>query len=61
MRRVFKSLSVIMFIVVIGWTINAIVRVTLPKSGLPPISIAFAFMWFGTPVNMACASHFFVL
>ncbi|KAH7696860.1 Protein SRSX-34 c, partial [Aphelenchoides avenae] len=61
MKRVFKSLSVIMVVVVVGWTINAIVRVSLPHTGIDPFYFFFVGTYFGIPVNAACASHMFVL
>lgn len=50
-----------MVVVVVGWTINAIVRVWLPHSGIDPFYFFFIGTYFGIPVNAACASHMFVL
>ncbi|KAH7700410.1 Protein SRSX-34 c [Aphelenchoides avenae] len=60
-QRVFKSLSVIMAIVVGGWTVSAIDRIVLLNSKIDPFSFYFIANYFGIPINVACASHFFVL
>lgn len=62
MKRVFRSLLVIMVLVVCGWMLNAFVRsILLPYAGIPVSQWFFWASYFGMCANVASSSNVFVL
>ncbi|CAD5235069.1 unnamed protein product [Bursaphelenchus xylophilus] len=62
MRRVFKSLLVMMVVVVFGWLVNAFVRsVIIPYGEIPVSQWFFWASYGGLLVNIASTLNFFIL
>lgn len=62
MRRVFKSLLVMMLLVAFGWLANALIRSVVIPFGRVPVRHWFYWASYGgLLVNLACASNVFVL
>jgi hypothetical protein len=62
MRRVFRSLQIIMLSVAAGWLINALMMgLVVPTIGVPPSQLYFYQAYFGILPNLASATNFFPL
>ncbi|KAI6190797.1 G-PROTEIN-RECEP-F1-2 domain-containing protein [Aphelenchoides bicaudatus] len=62
MRKVFRSLQVIMFSVAAGWLINAgVMGLLVPYAKVPPSQIYFWQAYFGILPNLASSTNVFIL